>query len=395
MSLLGIRPKLKSAVKATISRLGYEIHRKDGERPDAVARVKDSDVEWLASKVTGMPGSINFAMIAPGIACNWKCFFCGTHSPTMTDEDRSDYWRGFRKDKAGLTMPLETAKRIIEDMARLKTKTLDFSGWGEPLLHKNTVPMVAYASEKGIPTVITTNGTLLSARMAEDLIAAGLKSLVISVNSLVPETYKLMHGIQDDTTLENVKRAIDYVYKKAAADGGMQVIFNNAISKYNYKEIPLLHEFASQYPRIHVNYTPYDPLATARGPFLDEAEADEVESTLIRLTGKSTFKQFWSYFARRFDRNLPCFDPHESVIVNSNGDVFPCRGCNEVMGNVNKESFYDIWLGKNYIEFRRKAMLCHTQPGVSAPSPECANCYVPAYYRKTYPPAYGLIEKFL
>lgn len=54
--------------------------------------------------------------------------------------------------------------------------------WGEPLLHPEIDAMVRYASDRGIRSMLTTNGTLLDDAMAERLIASGLDRLTISVD---------------------------------------------------------------------------------------------------------------------------------------------------------------------------------------------------------------------
>lgn len=54
--------------------------------------------------------------------------------------------------------------------------------WGEPLLHPEIDRIVRYAHDRGIRTMLTTNGTLLEETMARRLFASGLDRLTISID---------------------------------------------------------------------------------------------------------------------------------------------------------------------------------------------------------------------
>ena len=170
-----------------------------------------------SSVIKGRPSTgPSFVLIGPIANCNFRCYFCHTHSYCIPDGKFSDaknerYYRGFFEDKSNLVMRLDMYKSLIDDLAKLKVLSIDLSGIGEPLLHPDIVEMVSYANAKNISCGITTNGSLLNANIIDELLQAGLKSMTISINSLNSESYKITHGIHNDKTLVRLKESISYL----------------------------------------------------------------------------------------------------------------------------------------------------------------------------------------
>lgn len=84
--------------------------------------------------------------------------------------------------------------------------TVDFTGWGEPLLHPRIYEMITAAKERGCVTTMTSNGTALNDRNASRLIESGLDYLTISVDGGTPETYnRIRAGSDFDKLSANLK----------------------------------------------------------------------------------------------------------------------------------------------------------------------------------------------
>lgn len=97
--------------------------------------------------------------------CNLRCTICPVN-------------RGMVRQKRWLD-PAEF-RRLID-----RTPTVRFIlpfQWGEPLLHPEIDSMVRYAADRGIRTMLTTNGTLLDDDLADRLFRSGLDRLTISVD---------------------------------------------------------------------------------------------------------------------------------------------------------------------------------------------------------------------
>ena len=103
--------------------------------------------------------------INPTELCNRKCVFC----------PRS---QGFKN--SNLHMDLNLAKKMARELkALIFTGTINISGNGEPLLHKDIVGLVNCFNNFQVE--IVTNGDKLNVELIKDLYANGLKYLVVSM----------------------------------------------------------------------------------------------------------------------------------------------------------------------------------------------------------------------
>ena len=91
-------------------------------------------------------------------------------------------------------MHLDLFKKIIDDSPGLEH--LCMHNWGEPLLHKDIFAMFDYAAAAGIPNIVmNTNGTLLSSKMIDNIIASPLTIIRFSIDGSA-ETFKRIRGVE-------------------------------------------------------------------------------------------------------------------------------------------------------------------------------------------------------
>lgn len=103
-------------------------------------------------------------------ACNLKCVHCYAHATGGASSDELSTAQG---------------REMIADLAAFGVPVLLFSG-GEPLVRKDLPELAAYAVEKGMRAVISTNGTLISKTIAKTLKEIGLSYVGISLDGLEP-----------------------------------------------------------------------------------------------------------------------------------------------------------------------------------------------------------------
>lgn len=151
--------------------------------------------------------------------------------------------------------------QVLDGLAEFKCPVVLFSG-GEPLLHPDIVLLARHAVDKGMRAVISTNGTLITPRMAKDLATVGLSYIGTSLDG-GPETHDRFRGVTG-----SFNRAIEGL--RNARDEGIKTGVRFTMTKRNVGEIPEVFDILERehIPRICF----YHLVCTGRGEsLLDEA----------------------------------------------------------------------------------------------------------------------------
>ncbi|HSR52121.1 MAG TPA: radical SAM protein, partial [Acidobacteriota bacterium] len=155
--------------------------------------------------------------LEPTFRCNLGCEMC----PRFASEDPH------------LDMSMEVYQRIADAMRY--AHNVDFTGWGEPLLHKRIYDMVAMAKERGCETSMTSNGTAINPRNAQRLIDAGMDRLTVSIDGLTPETYDTIRvGASLDKVAANLRGLSEQVAKSGS---GLELAIAFTIQELNASQI--------------------------------------------------------------------------------------------------------------------------------------------------------------
>lgn len=108
------------------------------------------------------------AHIIPVRRCNLACTYCNEY------------------DKVSQPVPAEVMLRRIDRLHELGTTIVTFSG-GEPLLHPDLDDLIRRIRSHGLIATLITNGYLLSPDRIKRLNRAGLDSLQISIDNVLPD----------------------------------------------------------------------------------------------------------------------------------------------------------------------------------------------------------------
>lgn len=101
-------------------------------------------------------------------ACNLACVHCYYTARTERDPDE---------------LSTTEAQAMIDALAQFGVPVLLFSG-GEPLLRPDLYELGAYAVARGLRTVISTNGTLIDSRAAQQIRKAGFSYVGVSLDGI-------------------------------------------------------------------------------------------------------------------------------------------------------------------------------------------------------------------
>jgi len=158
--------------------------------------------------------------------CNFRCFYCRSADPENYQEhDQILSWTEF-----------ERLGRVFRELGIRKVRVTG----GEPLLREGVEGFVAKLAEVGYEDLsMTTNGHLLSERY-EGLLAAGLKRINISLDSLKPVKFE---KITRTKTFASVIAGID-----AAQNSRLGPVKVNAVlvRGFNDDEVEAFAEFARE-----------------------------------------------------------------------------------------------------------------------------------------------------
>ena len=155
-------------------------------------------------------------------ACNLRCIHCYYTANAQRDPDE---------------LTTTEAQTLIEDLASFGAPVLLFSG-GEPFLRDDLYELGAYAVERGLRTVISTNGTLIDRRAASRIREAGFSYVGISLDGIGDTNDRFrgqsgafaaaLHGIQ------------------ACTDAGVRTGLRLTLNRHNYQDLNAIFDLLEE-----------------------------------------------------------------------------------------------------------------------------------------------------
>jgi radical SAM protein with 4Fe4S-binding SPASM domain len=293
-------------------------------------------------EITGMPFSIS---MEPTTACNLRCPECPSGL------------RAFSRPTGNLKQPF--FERVIDELAD-DLWALTFYFQGEPFINPHFLDMVRHARSKGIYTNTSTNAHFLTDQKAEETVRSGLSRLIISLDGTDQATYSAYRREGKlSTVIEGAERIVKW--KKQLHSPTPHTVFQFLVVKPNEHQIPEARRLTK---RIGVDdlwlktAQIYEP--TDNHPLIPQQEK-------------------YSRYQRRADGTWEvkhrmeneCWKMWHSCVVTWDGKVVPCcfdKDAKYVMGDLNKQSFREIWHGPRYNAFR--AQLLRDRKSIDM----CRNC---------------------
>lgn len=135
-------------------------------------------------------------------------------------------------------LSLDEAKAFLDDLAEMGIPLLMFSG-GEPLIRKDIWELAAYAQSRGLKTALSSNGTLITKRVAEKIKEYGIEYVGISLDGAKNETHDAMRNQPG-----SFKKAVEAL--RNCIEIGLKCGIRVTVTRRNYKEIPKLIDLSIQ-----------------------------------------------------------------------------------------------------------------------------------------------------
>mgnify|MGYP001470325787 FL=1 len=187
--------------------------------------------------------------------CNLKCVHCYAHA-------RDELFPGELSTAQG--------KTLIGDLAEFGVPVVLFSG-GEPLMRPDLVELAAYAVERKMRAVISTNGTLITPDKARELKTVGLSYVGISLDGMeeVNDRFRGHRGA--------FRMALDGI--ASCREAGIKVGLRFTINRMNAQEIPAIFDLLEEHdiPRVCFYHLVY----AGRGSKLMKEDLSHEESRTV------------------------------------------------------------------------------------------------------------------
>jgi len=165
--------------------------------------------------------------------CNHDCHFCAYRmSGGMSTEQFADDAGNKNPNRR---IPTEKCMEILNDMDLMGVKAVQFTGGGEPTVHKDHLKIFAYAQVLGLQTALVTNGCTL--KPGWESILPRMKWIRVSVDAGRAQTYGDVRRI-DPKNYEKVMGNIAKI-RKAIDDLGSDCLLGAGyvVTKENWREI--------------------------------------------------------------------------------------------------------------------------------------------------------------
>ena len=231
-------------------------------------------------------------------------------------------------------------------------------GIGEPLLHKDIVKMIEYAVSKNVANVIEmlTNASLLTHKISDKLISAGLSRLVVSLQGTTKDKYQKVSGVNID--FEKFIENLRYFFNNKGVVQMYIKIIDCALDDEN-DEQRFYKIFGDICDTIAIEHTV--PIHSGVD-YKKTLEGRCMASTQFGLS-VSDFKV--------------CPQPFFTMQINPDGKIVPCYSFEYpgIMGNCNNQTAQEIWNGKKFQNFRKKMLV----DGIKGASKNCAKCCISKY----------------
>jgi radical SAM protein with 4Fe4S-binding SPASM domain len=282
------------------------------------------------------PTLVSFAVTRE---CNLKCKHCYSQSVD------SPHPRELNTDEA---------KQLISQIAETGAHLLIMDG-GEPLMRPDIFDLVRQSRREGLTTVMGTNGTLITAGVADKLVDAGIQGLAISLDGAEAEAHDGFRGVEGawEQTLqgiENVRQA------------GIPFQIAPTLRHGDWKQWGAIADKAKAWGANAVEVFDYIPAGRGEENPEFEMTVEERQAFVGEYVARQraddemvyrcvALPQIWVEIEKtvpedevlaKFVRSCCAAGTRYCCIV-YDGTVYPCMLLQEKAGDVREQSFVDIW----------------------------------------------------
>jgi radical SAM protein with 4Fe4S-binding SPASM domain len=302
--------------------------------------------------------------------CNLACRHCYQAGPVL----EMDY-----EEICGAIADVKTAiEGWAKDYEMDVSPSLHLTG-GEPLLREDLIPILRYASGCGFSLSLMSNGTTIDRAVAEQLKAAGVADVQISLDGL-ESTHD---GLRGRGSFQSAVEGITSLVEE-----GIDTNINLTVSRMNMSQAGELVTLAEQ---LGVSAVAFSRLvASGRGKQLAGHSLSPGElaafydglrqyrnQTTVAVTSRDPLAAIADLDGDIPQTELPvggCAAGMFGVTITADGTVMPCRRMDLPIGNVKNDRFRDLWAESPVLWQLRTRQKYHGGCDICRHWPVCRGC---------------------
>ncbi len=296
-------------------------------------------------------------------ACNLSCRYCRASASHEPGPDE---------------LSTREALAFLDSIAPLGPMLI-LSG-GEPLLRPDIFQIIRHAVSLGMRVSLASNGTLITPDVADEIAAAGVARVSISLDGADAEKHDLSRGPgsfrETLNGLKNLRGKVDFQ-------------INFTITRKNESEVSSIFDLAEREGARALHF--FFLVPTGRGSEEDLISPKRQEELLVQIDRERALRQMEvqvtcaPQYARLTSHGEGkgrgrggCLAGKSFVFVSRNGDVYPCGYLPLRVGNVREKNFIEIWENSPELRALRERRL-KGKCGQCEFTQACGGCRARAY----------------
>ncbi|MDP6344103.1 MAG: radical SAM protein, partial [Alphaproteobacteria bacterium] len=262
---------------------------------------------------------------------------------------------GTRSDGAADELTTDEVKGVLDEIAALSDETMVVFTGGEPMMRPDLEQLTRHATDLGLMAVVGSNATLLNDDRVARLLAAGVRGVGISLDSLDPAYHDDFRGLPG--AWERTMRSID-----ACRRGGLSFQIHFSVTDDNADELDEMIAFAESSGALVLNV--FFLVCTGRGEKVTNISAETYDRVLRQLTEaahrekdlliRAKCAPHFKRMAMELDPDWPitlahgyeaggCLAGTRYCRVTPDGEITPCPYMEVSAGSVRRQGFTATW----------------------------------------------------
>jgi MoaA/NifB/PqqE/SkfB family radical SAM enzyme len=273
--------------------------------------------------------------------CNLKCLHCIQRKKTRVPRE----------------LEIEIVKQILDDVAFYRPFTT-FQGQGEPLMDKRLPELYRMCTEREIPTMLVTNGTLLNEERAEALLEAGLQFVVWSIPGGTRKVYeKIQFGANYETLLNNLVNFLKIQRRMGKEHVRVRTLYvDTGHEKDRARYVEMFNKLPIDKVTVQKYFNWYGDDAWSQ--ISGKGTLDNTKEPGLSLV--KNCKKPWAFCTIRAEGTVSaCITDYDAKCI---------------VGDLHHERVFDVWNGEQYQHMRRSLLAGQFDvPGMKETCARCGN----------------------